>query len=415
MAATTPLSDGAALAGAASGRRMLALVCAALVLSMTTWFSATAVTAPLAASFGLDEAQASWLTNAVQIGFVVGALGLSISGLVDRAPLHRIMAASAGLAALANLALLWAPGPASALLARFVTGLALAGIYPPALKLIATWYRRGRGLALGAVIGALTLGSALPHLLRALASGLDWRTVVASASALTLAGALLLGGFATEGPYAFARMPFRARQIGVVLRDRGLFLTNLGYFGHMWELYAMWSWFLAFAAHALPRSGLTDPKLPSLATFGVVAIGVVGCLLGGVLADRIGRTATTAGMMAVSGACAFLIGFTFDGPAWLFLLIGAVWGISVVGDSAQFSAMATEIGDPRLVGTALALQLGIGFALTVVAIRVLPLAVDAIGWQWSFLMLVPGPIIGVAAMLLLRRRPEAERIGGGLR
>jgi MFS family permease len=395
--------------------RVLGLVCAGVVLSMTTWFSATAITPELIRAFGLSTAQASWLTNSVQVGFVVGALASSLVGLPDIVSLRALMAASAVLAALCNLSLLAAPSVGALLLARAATGVALAGIYPPALKLVATWFRRGRGTALGAVIAALTLGSAFPHLVRAATDHVAWQAVVASASAATLAGGALLGLFGVEGPFPFSRARFSPRQIGAVLQNRPLMLANLGYFGHMWELYAMWGWFLAFATAALPRLGLLDPKTASLLTFGVVASGVVGALGGGLLADRIGRTAASALMMAASGSCALLIGFAFDGPPWLFVLIAVVWGITVIGDSAQFSAMATELSDPRLVGTALALQLGLGFALTVVSIRITPVVAEAVGWRWTFLMLVPGPVVGVAAMAALRRRPEAVRIAQGLR
>ena len=395
--------------------RVLGLVCAGVVLSMTTWFSATAITPELIRAFGLSTAQASWLTNSVQVGFVVGALASSLVGLPDIVSLRALMAASAVLAALCNLSLLAAPSVGALLLARAATGVALAGIYPPALKLVATWFQRGRGTALGAVIAALTLGSAFPHLVRAATDHVAWQAVVASASAATFAGGALLGLFGVEGPFPFSRARFSPRQIGAVLQNRPLMLANLGYFGHMWELYAMWGWFLAFATAALPRLGLWDPKTASLLTFGVVASGVVGALGGGLLADRIGRTAASALMMAASGSCALLIGFAFDGPPWLFVLIAVVWGITVIGDSAQFSAMATELSDPRLVGTALALQLGLGFALTVVSIRITPVVAEAFGWRWTFLMLVPGPVVGIAAMAALRRRPEAVRIAQGLR
>ena len=395
--------------------RVLGLVCAGVVLSMTTWFSATAITPELIRAFGLSTAQASWLTNSVQVGFVVGALASSLVGLPDLVSLRALMAVGALTAAVCNLSLLVAPSVGALLLARAATGVALAGIYPPALKLVATWFRRGRGTALGAVIAALTLGSAFPHLVRAATDHVAWQAVVASASAATLAGGALLGLFGVEGPFPFSRARFSPRQIGAVLRNRPLMLANLGYFGHMWELYAMWGWFLAFATAALPRLGLLDPKTASLLTFGVVASGVVGALGGGLLADRIGRTAASALMMAASGSCALLIGFAFDGPPWLFVLIAVVWGITVIGDSAQFSAMATELSDPRLVGTALALQLGLGFALTVVSIRITPVVAEAVGWRWTFLMLVPGPVVGVAAMAALRRRPEAVRIAQGLR
>ena len=406
----------AAVCGSDDARwRVLALVCAGVVLSMTTWFSATAITPELVRVWGLTAVQASWLTNAVQIGFVIGALSSSLVSLPDLVSLRKLMGASAVLAASANLCLLAAPSVGLLLAARVVTGIALAGIYPPALKLVATWFRRGRGTALGAVIAALTLGSAFPHLIRALTDRVAWQAVVVVASAATLAGAILMARFAVEGPFPFSRATFDPRCLGTVIRNRPLALVNLGYFGHMWELYAMWGWFLAFAGAALPHLGFAGPKAASLLTFGVVASGVVGSIGGGLLADRIGRTAQAALMMTVSGLCALTIGFVFDGPFWLFLPVALLWGATVIADSAQFSAMATEISDPRFVGTALALQLGLGFALTVVSIRLTPVLAATIGWRWSFVILVPGPVIGVLAMLLLRRQPEARRIANGLR
>lgn len=395
--------------------RVLAILSLAIVLSMTTWFSATAIISELRLAWGLDGAAAAWLTNAVQIGFVVGALGSSLLNIPDILPARTLMAVSACLAAAANLALLVAPSGEAAIALRFVTGVALAGIYPPALKVISTWFVKGRGLALGIVIAALTLGSAFPHLLRAITSDLNWRIVVSATSAMTLFGAFLMWRYAVEGPHRYARATFDPRQIGRVLRNKPVMLANVGYFGHMWELYAMWGWFLAFAQAALDHNHISV-SYASIITFVVVASGALGCVLGGVLADRVGRTATTAGMMLVSGLCALTIGFTFDAPIWVFIAVSIVWGITIIADSAQFSAIVTEIGESSSVGTALALQLGLGFALTVVAIRVVPEIAAALGsWQWTFLVLVPGPLIGVVAMLMLRRMPEAIKIAQGRR
>ena len=401
----------------ATGRwAFLALMALAVVLSMTTWFSATAIVPELTRRWGLSASGAAWLTNGVQLGFVVGALGSSLVNLADLVPLNRLMAASAALGALANLILLAEPGIAGAVAARFLTGIALAGVYPPALKTMATWFRRGRGLALGLLIGALTLGSSLPHLFRALGGGVDWRLVVALASATSLAAALIFALAIEEGPYPFARATMDVSQIGAVLRNRPLLLANLGYFGHMWELYAMWGWFLAFAAAAAEAGNALLIDRASLVTFAVVASGVPGCILGGWLSDRIGRTLTTALMMGVSGGCALVIGLVFTGPGWAFLLVALVWGVAVIGDSAQFSAAVTELGDQRFVGTALALQLGLGFGLTVLAIWLVPVFAGWIGgWRWAFLVVVPGPILGACAMLALRRRPEAAAMAGGRR
>jgi MFS family permease len=399
----------------AAAWRTLAILTLAIVLSMTTWFSATAILPEVSAYWHLNAGERTWMTNGVQLGFVVGALGLSLVNLPDIAPLRLLMAAAALLAAIANAALLLAPGPAAAIACRILTGLALAGVYPPALKLVATWFERGRGLAMGCIIGGLTLGSAFPHLLRALTGSFDWHIVVAAASGLTAIGALLFLLFASDGPYPFSRATFDPRQLGRVIGNRGVALANLGYFGHMWELYAMWGWFLAFASATVAAAPPWPPAKVSALAFVVIAIGIVGAIAGGFLADRIGRTATTALMMALSGLCAVAIGFAAEGPFIVFLIVALLWGLSVIADSAQFSAMTTEVSEPNLVGTALAFQLGIGFALTMVSLWLVPVVAGAIGWRFTFLVLVPGPLIGVVAMLILRRLPEAARIAQGRR
>jgi len=383
--------------------RMLGLICTGVVLCMTTWFSATAIMPELVHAWGLSTTQVAWLTNAVQLGFVTGALLSSFVSLPDLAPLRLLMGLSALVAAMANLSLLLVPSTGSLLAARFITGVALAGVYPPALKLISTWFVRGRGLALGCVIAALTLGSSSPHLVRFLSGSIDWRAVVSTASICTVLGACLLLFFAKEGPFPFSRAVFDPRRVGAVWRNRPLMLANLGYFGHMWELYAMWGWFLAFTRAASSHLGLVGAKTASLITFIVIAVGVVGAIAGGVVADRTSRTFAAGLMMSVSGLCAVSIGLFFDGPLWMFLLVALVWGVSVIGDSAQFSAMATELSDPSYVGTSLALQLGLGFALTLVSIRGTAVLAERIGWRWSFLPLAVGPAVGVAAMALLHR------------
>lgn len=363
----------------------------------------------------LTPSQAGWLTNAVQIGFVLGALASSLVNLPDIMRLNRLIAGSAVLAAMGNAALLLEPGFAGAVAARFLTGVALAGVYPPAMKLMATWFVRGRGLAMGFLIGGLTLGSSMPHLFRAIGGGIDWRVVVIASTAATITSALIFGLMVRDGPNAFGRATFDPRQALAVLRNRPVFLANLGYFGHMWELYAMWAWFLAFAA-AAGQGGVAPFGDPSMFAFVVVSSGVVGCVLGGLLSDRIGRCLTTAGMMVVSGCCAALIGFAFDGPAWFLALIAVIWGISIIGDSAQFSAAVTELADKRLIGTALTLQVSLGFALTVVAIWAMPhIAALLGGWQWTFLALLPGPAVGAWAMMRLRALPEASQLAGGRR
>lgn len=403
--------------GDAPGRwRALLLICAGVLGGMTCWFSATAILPELIRDWGLTAGQAGWLTNAVQIGFVLGALVSALLNLPDLVQLTRLIALSALLAAAANSVLLIQPGLAGAVAARFVTGFALAGLYPPAMKLMATWFLRGRGLAMGVLLAGLTLGSSMPHLFRALGDGLDWRMVVIASSLATLAAAAIFGALLHEGPHGFGRARFDPRQTVAVLRNQPILWANMGYFGHTWELYAMWAWFLAFAT-AAEGQGIAMPfGSASMFAFVVIASGGVGCLLGGVLSDRFGRCLSTAGLMAVSGACAGLIGFAFSGPEWLLAVVAIIWGVTIIGDSAQFSAAVTELAEPRLVGTALTLQVSIGFSLTVLAIWLMPRVAEALGgWQWAFLVVVPGPLIGAWAMLRLRRLPEARQMAGGRR
>jgi MFS family permease len=380
----------------APGRgRALATLAAALVLAMTTWFSASAVVPQLRADWGLSDTSAAWLTIAVQLGFVAGALVSSVLNVADVVAPRVVVLAGALGAAGANALLGAVSGPGAAIPLRFATGFFLAGVYPPALKLMATWFRQGRGTALGVLVGALTLGSAVPHLVNGL-GGLDWQTVVYATSALTLAGGVLALAV-RDGPYPFPQATFDPHQARRVFANRGVRLASLGYFGHMWELYAMWAWFVVFFA-ATVEGGAEA----AYAAFAVIAAGALGCWVGGVLGDRIGRPETTAGMMAVSGTCALLIGLLIDAPGWIVLLLGLVWGFTVVGDSAQFSTLVTEHADQAYVGTALTMQLAVGFTLTVATIWLVPLLADELGWRWAFAFLVPGPALGVVAMLRLR-------------
>lgn len=386
----------------------------AVILSLTTWFSATAILPELRETLGLGPSGAAWLTNAVQAGFVLGALLSSVLALADRLSLTRLMAGASLAAAAFNAVALLEPGAGWVIAARFATGVALALIYPPSLKFIATWFRKGRGLAMGTMVGALTLGSALPHLVRGLGAAIDWQAILFFSSLASVAAAGVFGLILREGPHAFAKGKADLRQIGRVLKDRPVMLANAGYFGHMWELYAMWAWILAYI-NAAQADGMALTNASILA-FCVIALGAPGSIVAGWLADRIGRCRTTAIAMTLSGSAALLIGLTFDGPHWAFILIAMVWGLTVVADSAQFSAAVTELADQNHVGAALAFQMGVGFAITILTIWLLPIIANVLGsWRWTFLVLVPGPVLGTWAMLTLRRLPNAERIANGRR
>lgn len=391
--------------------RMLGILSGCVMLALTPWFSASAVIPQLRAMWHISAATAAWLTISVQLGFVLGAVVSALSNLSDLVSPRRLIALSCLVGGLANLGLIGAPGPASAFALRLMTGACLAGVYPPALKLVSTWFRRQRGVALGTIIGALTLGSAAPHLIDAFGAA-NWRIVISVTSAATILGGLGTLLAVRDGPYPFPKARFDIAMIGRSFANRGVLLATGGYLGHMWELYAMWSWILIYARHVFAGHG----QIASLLTFATIAAGAPACIAAGVLADRFGRTATTIALMAISGACAALVGFSFHGPASAFVAICIVWGASVVADSAQFSAVITEVGDPRYVGTALTTQLGAGFALTALTIWLLPVFAAWLGgWQWVFLILVPGPALGALSMAVLRRRPEALAIAGGRR
>jgi MFS family permease len=397
--------------------RQLALLALAQVLAMALWFSATAVLPTLRRAWDLSPTGAAWLTAAVQLGFVVGALGSALTNLPDVVPPRRMLWVSALAGAAANLVLAVAVGSIGpALVLRFVTGVCLAGVYPPGMKIAAGHVSgRGRGLAIGTLVGALTLGSASPHLVAGLVGGaeLPHRLILVVSSVLAVAGAVIVAAFVTDGPYAPPRAPFDPGQIGRVLRHRPLVLANLGYFGHMWELYAMWTWLAVFLAAAF---GPADPAAPRLAAFAMIGVaGASGCLLAGWLADRVGRTTVTIAAMAISGACCVLSAWLYTGPGWLLTVFGLVWGASIIADSAQFSASVTELSDPAYMGTALTLQTSVGFALTLVTIWGLPILAERIGWRYAFVALAPGPLLGCWAMAALRRHPEAVRLAAGRR
>jgi len=384
--------------------RILALLAVAELLGMSLWFTASAVAPQLRELWHLDAQQAAWLTTTVQLGFVAGTAVAALLNLADVVPARPYFAVSALCAAAANALLLAAPGYAPALALRFATGFFLAGVYPPAMKMIATWFQAGRGLAIGTVVGALTLGKATPYLVHAL-EGAGVRPVVLAASAGAVAAALLVGWGYRDGPYPFARRPFSWRLVGAVARDRSTRLAIGGYLGHMWELYAMWTYVAVFFLDVLTLRG-SSPGAASrgsgLVGFAVIGVGAAGCVLAGRWADRLGRARVTIWAMAVSGGCALLIGWLEAAPLAVVVAVALVWGFSVVADSAQFSAIVTEVAPPHAVGTALTLQTSLGFLLTTVTISAVPHLRDRFGWPLAFGMLALGPAVGILAMRRLR-------------
>jgi MFS family permease len=385
--------------------RMLGALALAELLGMSLWFAASAVAPQYQERWSLTPSDTAMLTTAVQFGFVLGTACSALLNLADLVPARRLFSASAVGAAIANALVLTAGALPAALVWRLLTGVFLAGVYPPAMKMIATWFRARRGLAVGTIVGALTVGKALPYLVKAI-PGTTIANVTLAASVGALLAATVVWLVYRDGPYAFPPRPFSWRLVGDVMRERRFRLAMGGYLGHMWELYAAWTWLPVFVAASLAVRGDDGGNASwqaSALAFAALAVGGAGCVWGGLVADRRGRAWLVNTSMAISGACALLIGLTFGRSLWLLAPVSLVWGFFVIADSAQFSVMITESVPPHAVGTALTLQTSIGFLLTAGVIQLVPTLVSLVGWPLAFTALALGPLAGIASIRRLVR------------
>lgn len=379
-------------------------------MALAVWFSMSAVVPSLRQEWGIDTTAAVWLTGTVQIGFVVGALGSTLLNLADRFRPHRLLGTSAAAAAACTLALAVAvDGMTGAIPLRFLTGVFLAGVYPVGMKLMASWAEpAGRAHALGLLVGALTLGSTLPQLIAGFGSP-PWQLVLLVASGLGFAGAALAFGLVRPGPrLATSQGALQPRYALRMLAQRGPLLANLGYFGHMWELYALWTWMPTFLL-ASPAASNLPVTVGVLAFLTMGGAGALGCIIGGRAADRFGRSRTAVAVLTISGLCCVASPWITTAPAAAVIIVCAIWGASVIADSGIFSTALSETADPRYVGTALTAQTAVGFALTVVSIQVVPIVAQAVGWRWAFLVLAVGPLVGATAMWLFGKVEQERR------
>ncbi|WP_197088678.1 MFS transporter [Rufibacter radiotolerans] len=378
-------------------KRILPTIVLAQFACTSLWFAGNAVLPGLISQFHLEASALSHLTSAVQLGFILGTLVFAIFTISDRFSPSKVFLVCALLGAGFNVSLLWANGFPTLLLSRFLTGLCLAGIYPVGMKIAADYHQKGLGKALGFLVGALVLGTAFPHLLKALTQGLEWRFVIVATSVLAVLGGVGLFALVPDGPFRTRSQQPDFKAFFQIFRQPDFRSAAFGYFGHMWELYTFWAFvpvILTLYGNAHPQETLNNPLL----SFLIIGIGAVACVIGGYLSGRIGSAKTAFGALAVSLGCCLLSPWVGQLPFALFLGVLLVWGFSVVMDSPQFSTLVAQNAPAQAKGTALTIVNSLGFALTIISIQVLRSLQAILEPRYWFLFLAIGPLVGLLAM-----------------
>ena len=376
--------------------KSVAILVLAQVTALSLWFVSSAILPEMVRESAITDARQAALASAVSAGFVTGALLSAILGIADRFDPRRVFAVCVFMSALASLTLLvLEPGGNTSIFSRFMTGAMLAGVYPVGMKIAVGWGREDRGLLVGLLVGALTLGSAAPHLVSWF-GGTDWRTVIVVVGGLAAFSGLLIL-MIKLGPYHANSVSFEAKAIGEAWTNKRVRYAYLGYFGHMWELYAMWAWVgvIAYASFSFSIANEEALSLSKLVAFLAIAAGGVGCVLGGYVADRIGKARVTIIAMAVSGLAAVATAASFGGPVWITVIFIVIWGLAIIPDSPQFSALVADASPPEIAGSLMTLQTAIGFALTIFTVQAAPLLAGVTGWPTVIIIMALGPLFGI--------------------
>jgi MFS family permease len=379
-------------------RRILPAIVLSQLAGISLWFAGNAVLPDLQARLGLPDSMLGHMASAVQLGFIAGTLMFALFAVSDRYSPRATFLACSLLGAAANASFYLIDGSIALLLAaRFAVGFFLAGIYPVGMKIASGWYQRDLGKALGFLVGALVVGTALPHLIKGLGQSLPWQTVMLGVSAIAAAGGLLMYALVPDGPYLKAGARFDPSSLATIFKAQGFRASAFGYFGHMWELYAFWAFVpVLLAAHA-GRAAQAPPNA-SVLTFAIIAAGAIGCVVGGLLSLRLGSARVAFLQLAASGLCCLVCPLLFHAGPIVFVGFLLLWGVVVAGDSPQFSTLNAHYAPADKVGSALTIGNSIGFAISILSIQLLNQAAAAIPAQYLFWLLVPGPIFGLWSM-----------------